>query len=140
MARALTAKQMGFARLVAEGVPKTEALQRVYTPSQRSRRTARVAACRLSQQPKVAAEIARLVRDRFPEAIDADRVLERAVEEMYLLSLNGKATTRLKAALFLFEYAQAALPLQKGSGDKERQAGVSALGALYRKAQRIQLR
>src|SRR5260370_33413733 len=69
MGRALTAKQLSFARLVAQGVSKTEALIKVYA-GKRSRATARVESCRLAKKTKVADEIRRLVCDRFPEAID----------------------------------------------------------------------
>jgi hypothetical protein len=89
MARRLTARQLAFARLVSQGVPKVEALLIAYPGGRRSRATARVEACRLSHKPTVAAEIERLVASHFPEALDYARLMEQAVGTMMTLSETG---------------------------------------------------
>jgi hypothetical protein len=86
-------------------MPKVEALLTVYGTGRRSRATARVEACKLSLKPHVAAEIERLVAERFPEALDYSRVLEEAVGNMIQLSRTGSDRIRLEASKWLLELA-----------------------------------
>jgi phage terminase small subunit len=101
----LTAKQLAFAHLVAQGNSKTEALVRAYPGGRRNRQTARVEGYRLSKKPHVAAEIARLVAERFPEDIDYRRLLQKMLQNMLQLSYAGTDSVRLQATVWLFRYA-----------------------------------
>jgi hypothetical protein len=101
----LSAKQLAFARLVSQGVSKTEALLRAYPGGRRNRETARVEGYRLSRKPHVAAEIARLVAERFPEDIDYRRLLQKTLQNMLQLSYAGTDSVRLQASIWLYEYA-----------------------------------
>jgi phage terminase small subunit len=135
MARALTAKQLGFARLVAEGMSKTEALLRAYATGRRSRATARVEACRLSKDPRVAAEIQRLVCDRFPETVDFSTLWQRSIAVLQQLSECGPDSIRLKSALALLEVADAASVLRSQPSSREAKHALGKLREVYRKAQ-----
>jgi hypothetical protein len=73
----------------------------------------------LSKKPQVAAEISRLIALRFPESIDPSKVLRQALESMMTLSQTGNDRIRLRASIWLVEYALAHESLMTtGPGDR----------------------
>jgi hypothetical protein len=129
MATQLTAKQLAFARLVADGVSKTDALLLAYPNTGRSRATARVEGSRLSHHPKIAHEIHRLVCARFPQTLDVPALLEEAVATMAKLSRTGSPGTRFRATMWLLDHGQKLLQNETVGNGPEKIT--TALRSLY---------
>jgi hypothetical protein len=76
------------------------------------------------------------VPEYFPETFDFARLLDHAVGAMVQLSNTGTEMSRLRAAKWLLEYADAGIATRSGSPGREREGIIADLRNLYRKALR----
>jgi hypothetical protein len=117
MASEMTVKERAFARLIIEGT-KTAAYRTVYS-SAGTPATQAVNAYKLSREPKIKAEVARLLRQRECPADDYARIREMAVAGLTEIFIHEPdPRVRMKVGSILLSYADAGLKLHPT--EKER--------------------
>jgi hypothetical protein len=138
--RDLTPKQRGFVEAILSGCTKCDAYRQAYGLGNNSAKTIGRNAQRTANSQIVREEISRRTLLSLPQAFDFGVLWQHSIVVLRELTECASDTVKLKAAVALFDAAEAARTLQTEPSGADAERALGKLRDLYRRARTMESR